>query len=128
MPTSPLSFLKATMSSFMTRRRTGGQLGPASSSDSITGSQKRRKRSPIGVPGPVIVSRSFSSFVSMQRHLPEIYPMIFLTRIPVGLSLANFLPDSRMSAEALPPRKAIACDKVTNLLRCDADPADVWLD
>ena len=51
---------------------TGGQLGPASSSESITGSQKRRKRFPIGVHGPVIVSRSFSSFVSMQRHLPEI--------------------------------------------------------
>ena len=45
--------------------RTGGQSGSGNSSASSAGIQKRRKSSPMGVPGPVRVSSSLSSRVSM---------------------------------------------------------------
>jgi len=60
-PTAPRESRKATSDWPMTVTRTGGQSGPGSSSESSTGVQKRRNKSPIGVPAPVRVSRSFSS-------------------------------------------------------------------
>ena len=52
-------------SSLSSRRRTGAQSGPGSSSRESAGSQKRRNSSPIGVPGPVWVSSALSSFESI---------------------------------------------------------------
>ena len=45
--------------------RTGGQSGEGSSLDIIDGIQYCRIRLPMGVPGPVFVTRSFSSLLSI---------------------------------------------------------------
>ena len=47
------------------RRRTGGQSGALTSSDSSAGTQYCRSRSPMTVPGPTCVRASFSSTLSM---------------------------------------------------------------
>ena len=59
----------ATRSSPMILTRTGGPSRSGSSCESSTGIQKRRKKSPIGVPGPVRVRSSLSSALSMVRAL-----------------------------------------------------------
>ena len=47
------------------RMRMGGQSGEASSLDIMAGIQYSRRTLPIGVPGPVCVTRSLSDFVNM---------------------------------------------------------------
>jgi len=61
-PTCPSVSRNAIKSSERMRMRTGAQSGLGSSRERATGSQKRRNKLPIGVPGPVRQSRSFSSF------------------------------------------------------------------
>src|SRR5437868_7141079 len=68
-PTRPSLARKAIRSSPITRRRTGGESGAGSSRDSATGSQWRRKYSPIAVPGPVRTRSSLSAAESMRRIL-----------------------------------------------------------
>ncbi len=64
-PTRPFVSRKATRSSSITFTRIGGPSGSGSSLDRATGCQKRRKYSPIAVPGPVRVSSSLSAAESM---------------------------------------------------------------
>src|SRR5437870_1116629 len=56
---------KATSSSPRSLTRTGGQSGSGSSQASSAGIQYRRIVVPIGVPAPIRVMSSFSSWVSM---------------------------------------------------------------
>src|SRR5688572_13922174 len=60
-PTCPCVSRNATSRSPSICTRTGAQSGSGSSRDRATGSQKRRKYSPIGVPGPVRVKSSLSA-------------------------------------------------------------------
>src|SRR5207249_513762 len=62
MPTCPSVSRNAIKSSERIRMRIGAQSGFGGSRERATGSQKRRNKSPIGVPGPVRQSSSFSSF------------------------------------------------------------------
>src|SRR5207244_518133 len=64
-PTRPSLARKATRSSPRTCTRIGALSGPAISRESATGSQKRRKYSPIAVPAPVRVRRSLSAAFSI---------------------------------------------------------------
>src|SRR5262249_20063246 len=64
-PTRPSVSRKATSSSPITVTRTGGPSGAGSSWERSTGTQKRRKNSPIGVPAPVRVKSSLSLALSI---------------------------------------------------------------
>src|SRR5690348_4990501 len=65
MPTLPLESRKATRYSPRTLSLIGGESGSGTSSGSRTGSQKRRKSSPMGVPELVWVIRALSSALSI---------------------------------------------------------------
>ena len=58
-PTRPAESRNAISGSPITVTRTGGPSRSGSSRDSSTGTQNRRKRAPIAVPGPVRVNVSF---------------------------------------------------------------------
>src|SRR5450756_591121 len=64
-PTTPRESRNASNSSPITTSFFGGQSGSGNSSDSSTGSQNRRSRSPIGVPAPLSVRKRLSSARSM---------------------------------------------------------------
>jgi hypothetical protein len=64
-PTTPRESRKAKSSSPITAIFFGSPSTSGSSSDSSTGSQKRRSRSPIGVPAPDKVRTTLSSARSM---------------------------------------------------------------
>ena len=66
MPTLPSVSLKAMSFSPKTCSLTGVLSALGTSSANITGSQKRRNSSPMGVPGPTCVINSLSSRVSIR--------------------------------------------------------------
>src|SRR6185295_3818584 len=74
-PTSPEVVRKAMRSSLSSRTRNGAPSGSASSSAASAGIQKRRRYSPIGVPGPVRVMASLLAALSMIN--PSILGLIF---------------------------------------------------
>ena len=61
------------------RRRTGGQSGSGSSHESSAGSQYRRNRLPIVVPGPTRASVSFSMWVSISPASCELLRGFYTT-------------------------------------------------
>src|SRR6266566_2763140 len=67
-PIRPSVSRKVMRSSPRRRSRAGSPSGSGSSLESIAGSQKRRKTSPIGVCGPVCVMSSLSSLESIRQQ------------------------------------------------------------
>src|SRR6185436_14429553 len=69
-PTAPDVVRNAMRFSPRRRMRIGEQSGEGSSLDIIAGIQYSRRTLPIGVPGPVCVTRSLSDFVSISVQPP----------------------------------------------------------
>src|SRR5688572_10487755 len=92
----------------------------ATSEDRTTGIQYRRSRSPIGVPGPVSVSRSLSRALNIARILREwqgtmVYQKSLAPRlhpVPRSMRIAQIAP----LAESVPPKLYGGTERVVSAL------------
>src|SRR5438874_8571554 len=113
MPTSPFVSRNATRYSPSTLIRIGGQAGSGSSSGWITGSQKRRNSSPIGVPLAVCVISALSCAVSIvglcsSGRVRPLGPYVGMTVPTYDLSYAQAVVIVIQIGGVVPYRSAMA--------------------